>query len=365
MALITLRDLIEARVNADGLSVLSTDPSSWTAGFVNATIVSIIQGLFTTTGFSDSSTIEVEEATKKWANPGLIARILNQISGNFYTATGTNAYSLVAPASNTNLFPNSLVSGKSVFMFLIPNSNTNSNLTLSIPTVTTSPLKIFKSNGTSLFGIGEFEENSIAICFYDETLDGGVGGFKAALSIDKSQASSQFAPITGASLIDPTANTPFAGDNSTRIATTAFVQQSISDIPMCYVEAKSDQNFNPNTETKVNFTRIVGGLGDLFNTTTMQFKPTKAGWYDCYFNLLIKGNANIVYTVRGFFKINGQMRAEDKRAYCQNYSETVQVKQFLYFNGTTDYLEVWVSRDGTASQPAVIEGSYFNARFIR
>lgn len=231
MALITLSSITTPKQNKDGASVISPNPKVFSAGDINATFGSFIEGLFKSAGFSDFSNIEVDDTTKKWSNVQLAARLFNQISGNFYTATGTDAYSLVPPASNTNLFPNALVSGRSVFMFLIPNTNTNSNLTLNIPTVTTNPLKIFKSDGATLFSIGEFELNSIAICFYDETLDSGNGGFKTVLTIDKTQLFNTFAPINSANLTGtPTAPTPATNDNSTKIATTELVNNRVNSL---------------------------------------------------------------------------------------------------------------------------------------
>ena len=256
MALITLSSITTPKQNKDGASVISPNPKVFSAGDINATFISFIEGLFKSAGFSNSSNIEVDDTTKKWSNVELATRLLNQISGNFYTATGTDAYSLVPPASNTNLFPNALVSGRSVFMFLTPSTNTNSNLTLNIPTVTTNPLKIFKSDGATLFSIGEFELNSIAICFYDETLDSGNGGFKTVLTIDKAQFFNTFAPINSANLTGtPTAPTPAISDNSTKIATTEYTNNLIN------------QKFTSGTFTMpdVNATTI-GGVGSFVKT---------------------------------------------------------------------------------------------------
>ena len=129
--------------------------------------------------------------------------------------------------------------------------------------------------------------------------------------------------------------------------------------------AAGNQNFSSNVNTKVNFTGVNKDDNNQFNTTTMQFKPTIAGWYSCNFNLLVRTNGNVSFRTTAFFVKNGSPAGRDQRSYCENHDEVVQVAQLHYFNGTTNFLEVFVNRDGSNIQPFVYAGSYFQAQFVK
>ena len=100
-----------------------------------------------------------------------------QLQSNVLDATGTNNY-VLSPASN-NVLPENLVDNLEV-KFIIPNSNTTTAVTLTVTGLYTSR-KIFKLDGTSLFGATDFNAGDLAVCVYDSTLDSGNGGYRTVL----------------------------------------------------------------------------------------------------------------------------------------------------------------------------------------
>ena len=125
-------------------------------------------------------------------------------------------------------------------------------------------------------------------------------------------------------------------------------------------EVSAQQTFTASTDTKINFpTEILDSAGYFASS---RFTPLKAGYYVLIANITLSGSGN----GRNLIKIfkNGSI------AYVTNdntvtFNEISSGTQLLYFNGSTDYAEIYVysTRTTPASEPNYIGG--FQGYFLR
>lgn len=164
----------------------------------------------------------------------------------------------------------------------------------------------------------------------------------------------------------PTASTPALNDNSNKIATTGFVKQNLLLYPIVGVSKTLDQINASNVYFKVIFQSVEINEGNAFNATTNQFKPSRNGWYKCSFNLSISPTGNTPYGAVGELRKNGIPIVSDSHSYCANSDEIVQGTKLVYFNGSTDFVEIWALRTITSlATTSVRAGSFFQAEFFR
>jgi len=122
--------------------------------------------------------------------------------------------------------------------------------------------------------------------------------------------------------------------------------------------ATSQQSFSANTPTKVQFNAESFDTDNCFDSTTnYRFTPTKAGYYQMSSNIAFSGagatTIKEVYIYKNgsrytdLFSSNG---SGTPGATCNNGSSTL-----VYFNGTTDYAEVYVY-DSDATARNIVNG---------
>jgi hypothetical protein len=114
----------------------------------------------------------------------------------------------------------------------------------------------------------------------------------------------------------------------------------------------SQQSFSPNTPTKVQFNAESFDTDNCFDSTTnYRFTPNKSGYYQINSNISFSGAS--ATTIKEIYVYKNGSRYTDlfssngsgtPGATCNNGSSTL-----VYFNGTTDYAEIYVyDSDGTA-----------------
>jgi hypothetical protein len=106
---------------------------------------------------------------------------LLQTTHTIITGTGTpdqNIYTIPSSTSNKKFLPRTgKINSINGYNLLIASTNTTSDVRISVPLVNSNPKKAYLFNGDVLPS-AFLSANDIIQIFYDETLDGGKGGFK-------------------------------------------------------------------------------------------------------------------------------------------------------------------------------------------
>jgi hypothetical protein len=131
----------------------------------------------------------------------------------------------------------------------------------------------------------------------------------------------------------------------------------------------SNQSVTLNTQTKVTIDTEEFDTGSCFNTTNNRFTPTQSGYYQISGTVYFAGTANTMLESRIYLYKNGSV-FKNGTAYASGSSVATlfiqNVNTIMYFNGSTDYVELWASN--TSTNPSFAGGStltYFNGSFIR
>ena len=131
-------------------------------------------------------------------------------------------------------------------------------------------------------------------------------------------------------------------------------------------KSASVQNFSSVTMTKVTFDVEEFDTNNNFASST--FTPTVAGYYQLSFALDVGAAAATLARATGYLAKNGgafKIGAGYYGGYVGN-EFSVAGSALIYFNGTTDYAEVFIFAQGTS--PAIYTGqsnTYFQAVLVR
>lgn len=97
------------------------------------------------------------------------------------------------------------------------------------------------------------------------------------------------------------------------------------------------------------------------NATNYRFQPTVPGYYHITGNVTASGSTSLTQVIATIYK-NG---AEYKRgggpfqSVVTTPTMSAGVSALVYFNGTTDYVELWAYASGTGTLSAIGNGSTF------
>jgi hypothetical protein len=167
--------------------------------------------------------------------------------------------------------------------------------------------------------------------------------------------------ITGALTLTSAFSAPTV--NSTA-AITVNSKQAVNG-PAVSAYLSSNQTLTSGTGTKVALNTINFDTDSTFNTlSTNRFTPTVAGYYQCSATIGATATggtqASSQFYKNGGIYING---SGAKQAFTEIY---MSVSAVVFFNGTTDYLELWGSVTGTT--PVFVGGQIitaFSASMVR
>ena len=125
--------------------------------------------------------------------------------------------------------------------------------------------------------------------------------------------------------------------------------------PTFSANKSSSQTLTGNTTSKVTFTGTPKWDTDsCFSTTNSRFTPNKAGYYLISGVLYVAGSP--IYLL---FRKNGN-DADDYGVGSSAGTYAPSISSIWYFNGSTDYVEMWCYPNNASSQTAI---GYPNARF--
>ena len=127
----------------------------------------------------------------------------------------------------------------------------------------------------------------------------------------------------------------------------------------------SAQSISGGTYTKIQFqTKEFDTNSNFDNATNYRFTPTVAGYYQINGNFYTTNSASSGYAVIAFIYKNGsQYKWSITRP--QTNTSSASVSSIVYFNGSTDYVELYGYADAGSSGTTLIYQNYFNGAMIR
>jgi hypothetical protein len=131
----------------------------------------------------------------------------------------------------------------------------------------------------------------------------------------------------------------------------------------------SNQSVTSATATKVALDTKEWDSNTCFSTSTNRFTPTQAGYYQINGCVYLAGTANTQANAYVYLYKNGSVYKQGQSVTTgtgAGTGYTFLVSCIVYFNGTTDYVELWGSNQQTGSIFGGGSGlTYFNGSFIR
>ena len=161
------------------------------------------------------------------------------------------------------------------------------------------------------------------------------------------------------------ATTPLAGTEVLPIVQSGTTKQvSVANLdtyrPAFSAFQNSAQSIPATTDTKLQFQAEEFDTNNNFDSTTnYRFTPTVAGYYQLTGGVRYSSGAATTYL--SFLK-NG---TTSKRTSMPISSDQFYGSVLMYFNGTTDYVEMWVYALGAATCDATASSTYFQGALVR
>ena len=130
----------------------------------------------------------------------------------------------------------------------------------------------------------------------------------------------------------------------------------------------ANQTLNNNTNYKVAFQVEEFDTNSNFdNTTNYRFTPTVAGYYQINAQALVENNSNAGTFLCQIFK-NGADYKSTQSTIRSGSNTTSLCCSVIYFNGSTDYVEVYALQATGATATLITNGTlatWFNGAFVR
>lgn len=162
--------------------------------------------------------------------------------------------------------------------------------------------------------------------------------------------------------------------NGTTVATitgsgaNAGIQMGAAFVPAFSVYYNTSLSVTSGTYTKVPFnTKEFDTNSNFDNATNYRFTPTVAGYYQL--NAGVYGTGTSATYIQVALYKNGSKYKNTLAAMQNSTNGTGVVTSVVYFNGSTDYVEVYASVSGTS--PSIVGSSgdtslvYFNGCYLR
>jgi hypothetical protein len=150
-----------------------------------------------------------------------------------------------------------------------------------------------------------------------------------------------------------TLNEPTTASNFTATMPAATGEVMVSgNMPAFSAYASATQSVTTNVITKVAIDTENFDTSSNFDTTNYRFTPTVAGYYQVNATFRFGGTTSTITVSQAFFYKNGSLyqRFAGGNVNTTAYSGANQFSgsALIYFNGTTDYIELWGQVAGTS-----------------
>ena len=158
-------------------------------------------------------------------------------------------------------------------------------------------------------------------------------------------------------------------DEAGTVLTSASETVLPKGVPIFYVTKSGNQTLTSNTSTQVTFNTVQTDSHSYYSTSTNKFTPLTSGWYQV--NVGLQGGTGAIQGIIGELRKNGTVVGQQS-TYLQSISYgddlSLMISKLVYFNGSTDYIEVYATVvDSSAGTDVIFGGfySWFEAILVR
>ncbi len=146
--------------------------------------------------------------------------------------------------------------------------------------------------------------------------------------------------LTTAALGSSTASTQAADDNSTKVATTAFVIAQLAAVPRFIIHLNATQTITNNTFTKITYDTIDLDNKNWWDNTNHRYTPQVAGKYFIHITAQLGGSTALQYQL-SINKNGSQVRniVIGDLVVALPAGAGISVGAIIAFNGSTDFIE--------------------------
>jgi hypothetical protein len=249
------------------------------------------------------------------------------------------------PADYSTTLPLPKKSDKISFRFTPKFTNTQTDVTILVQDYNASALPVFIGNETSysVIPINYLNPNQEIEIRTGKYLSSAPSTYSDCFYIDKKFATDAEA-LAGA--LNNVALTPLNLKNTTW--NPVFVGYTPSNITISSQE----------TYVKFNFSQIATNDNSWYNASNGRFTPTSSGWYQINFTTYGQSNGTSAYYDKNAIFKNGTLFAPSERnSFAGGISINNQYVLLMYFNGTTDYIETFVSFGGSNGTSMTFAGN--------
>lgn len=160
----------------------------------------------------------------------------------------------------------------------------------------------------------------------------------------------------------PIAPTPTNGDNTTKVATTEFVNDVLNSKPCFSAFASANQSITSGVATKLQFNTEEFDKTNAYNVSLYRFTPVTLGVYKFTSSIT---TSTITDGILRIYK-NGAVVKDARRVYTQNVESCITVEAMIEVTNASDYFEIYTSLFGTS--PIVYGSStrtFFQSHYVR
>ena len=140
-------------------------------------------------------------------------------------------------------------------------------------------------------------------------------------------------------------------------------------VPIFSVSKSGNQTLSSGISAQITFNTVGIDSHSYYSTSTNRFTPMTSGWYQV--NVGLQGGTGAIQGIIGELRKNGTVVAQQS-TYLQSLSYgddlSLTINKLVYFNGSTDYIEVYAAvTDASAGTDVIFAGfySWFEAILVR
>jgi len=145
--------------------------------------------------------------------------------------------------------------------------------------------------------------------------------------------------------------------------TVALTSQLPVSGPVFSAYANATQTLTSAAYTKININTEEFDSNSNFDTSTYRFTPTVAGYYQI--NGCVRANTPNNEAVAAIYKNGSVYKVGSNTIVNSGTSSITVVSSIVYFNGSTDYIELWCYVGATSTTSGNSYSTYFNGSMVR
>ena len=156
---------------------------------------------------------------------------------------------------------------------------------------------------------------------------------------------------------------PTNGTQTVTIPDTTGTMMVSGNMPAFYATASANQTIASSTLTKIQFNTKQFDTNTNFDATTnYRFTPTVAGYYQISAGIQYAGTSSVTAFTQCQFYKNGSSLSQGALITAIQYAIPI-TSMLVYFNGSTDYIEVYAQQSQGISQ--IVSGQFFTGAMVR